>query len=253
MRAVSKRAVFRQMAFGRFLVGLWGMLLAAVMMPVAAGAHPMPDSEIIVARGPTRVDFTIRVPMDDLLLAMKDDPAAAGLPRDADALLAQEQAGGGKDGQGVLKAYLAGHMALEVDGKHSPLTIDAVRRVSDSDADVGHYSELEVAAHGDVAGNIAAQLAYDLVLGRIANHRALVSEPGGTAIGVIRYSLADKKAEALSLPVAKAPLASAPRDRPLLKSATSVDKMVMRLEWLLGLAVVALGGIGLWLWRRGRR
>lgn len=185
------------------LSAIVGAVVAVLVLQMGLGpakAHPMPDSEIVVTRGGDRVDLTIRVPMDDLLLAMKDDPAAKGLPRDAGALLAGDAAG--------LKAYVAAHVALEAPlasgGKRVAVTVDSLREVADEDEDVGHYSELEVKAHGFVAGDVPLVLAYDLVLGRVANHRALVSDAGGKALGVIRYSLAEKKANALPLPVVAA-------------------------------------------------
>lgn len=247
MRAINKRA------FASLLVMLAGAALALGGIASEAGAHPMPDSEIIVARGEDQVDFTIRVPMDDLLLAMKGDAAAAGLPRDADALLAKGQA----DDQAALKAYLLKHMALEADGRRWPLVIDAVRLVKDNDPDVGDYAELEIEVYGLIIGDEPAQLIYDLVLGRIANHRAVARGVDGKTIGVIRYNLADKKAEALALPIAKAPLASAPTERPVLQSITALEdriNLINRIIWLMVFTLLALGiAIGVWVWRRRGR
>ena len=242
------RAIFR-----RFFAGLMAVMLAGVMLPGMALAHPMPDSEIIVARGADRLDLTIRVPMDDLLLAMKGDAAAAGLPRDADALLAKGQA----DDQAALKAYLLKHMALEADGRRWPLVIDAVRLVKDNDPDVGDYAELEIEVYGLIIGDEPAQLIYDLVLGRIANHRAVARGVDGKTIGVIRYNLADKKAEALDLPVVAGPISSAPPNPSVLKATAALEdrvNMINRIIWLAVFTLLALGvAIGVWAWRRRGR
>lgn len=237
----------------RFFVGaIVGAVAAVLVLQMGlrpAKAHPMPDSEIVVARGAERVNFTIRVPMDDLLLAMKDDPAAKGLPRDAGALLAGDQTG--------LKNYVAGHVALEADGKRFRLVIDSLREVADEDEDVGHYSEAEMKAHGVVAGDVPLVLVYDLVLGRIANHRALVSDAGGKSLGVIRYSLADKKAETLGLPLYAGPKAAkkagaAPAAPPAAPAQAESERKGLR--WglpLWGVAIVLI--IALAARRRKRR
>ena len=234
-----------------FLVMLAAMLWAPSGMITSATAHPMPDSEIIVVRWPDRVDLTIYVPMDDLLLAMKDDKEAVGIPRDVDALLAK----GLINDQAAFKAYVASHVALvTADGKAVPFTIDKLLKVADSDADVGDYAELEVHAYGDVAGDVSITLVYDLVLGRIANHRALVHDEDGKEIGVIRYNLADKKAEALVLPAAKELIASASKQGAVLQSITALEgrvNLINRIIWLSAFAVLMLGiAIGLRAWRR---
>ena len=248
MRAIFERGI------AAFIIMLLAVLWAPSGMITGAVAHPMPDSEIIVVRWPDRVDLTIYVPMDDLLLAMKDDKAAAGIPRDADTLLAKRQI----NDQAAFKAYVASHVKLvTADGKAVPLTIDRLLKVADSDADVGDYAELEVHAYGDVAGDIPLTLVYDLVLGRIANHRALVHDEDGEEIGVIRYNLADKKAEALVLPAAKELIASAPKQGAVLQSITAFEdriNLINRIVWLSAFTVLALIiAIGLWVWRRRGR
>lgn len=150
-------------------------------------AHPMPDTEITVARAAQVVNLTIRVPMSDLLAALP--PRVSRNPR---TLL-----GGG---QRELRAYFAAHTRLVTrQGATLPITIGAVRMHRERDPSVGDYAELEVMAAARIGRDVSLSLAYDGVLHRIANHRASVRDGNGRLIGVIRYSLAAKRAAALPL------------------------------------------------------
>ena len=160
--------------------------LALLSAPVVA--HPMPDTEITVSRGPATINLVIRVPMHDLMLAL---PKHA--PRKAPQLLAADQPD--------IRAYFARHLHVLDDAhRHVPLRIGTVSLHRDRDPDVGVYEELEIHAFGTATSAKRLNLAYDGVIHRVINHRALVRDRAGKVLGIIRYELATKRTKGLLLP-----------------------------------------------------
>jgi len=165
-----------------------GLYVIPLLASARVLAHPMPDTEIVVGRDATTVALDIRLPFHDLLLA-----SPPGLPRDARTLLAGNQPS--------LRSYFAAHTRLLGPADRPvPVTIGTIRLHQDHGADVGAYAELEVRAVARVDAHVRIRLAYDAILHRIANHRALVRDHRGRPIGTIRYSLASRRASPLALP-----------------------------------------------------
>lgn len=163
----------------------------------------MPDTEIVVERTAEELRLTIRAPLSDLALAMP----LAGLDAD-DRLDPQERA--------ALEAYVKRHAALRsVEGTTYPIAIDAIAIVATRHSDVGNYRELDLRASSSVGGTKPLTLAYDGIIHRIANHRALVSSASGRPYGVIRYSLAVQDTNPVTLPAVEAmqPASLAREDR----------------------------------------
>lgn len=151
-------------------------------------AHPMPDTEIVVTREAASVEFEVRIPLDDLMLVLPDLDAAAPLSDSARSQIAE---------------YLGAHLRLEEAsgaGAAVAVTIDMVRLQKGTDSHVGEYREVEIGARAASVAEGPLTLRYDAVLHQVANHRALVRLSDGSPIGIIRFSLAEKRATPLTLP-----------------------------------------------------
>lgn len=158
------------------------------LLPGAALAHPMPDTQIIVARSVDRVRLTIEVPLEDLRLALAGGSLPTPFALDGDT-------------ERRLRAYFAEHTRLTTGAEIAlGATIDAIRLARHRDHDVGLYEELEIVASAPAKPTDALMLHYDGVLHQVANHRAIVNDTRGRRIGVIRYSLARKRTAPLALP-----------------------------------------------------
>lgn len=169
------------------------LIVAAICAAGSVQAHPMPDTQIFVARNAQGITFVIRIPMDDVRLALPSGDAQALSPD-----IAKTGVLSGQDIR-ILRRYMTEHMALLVNGQMLPLAIHGIEIARDHDADVGDYTQLVVDAQASLTRPVSAALAYDAVIHRIANHRAIVRKEDGTIMGVIRYSLADKKVAPLPL------------------------------------------------------
>ena len=163
------------------------LLLPLLIAPVPALAHPMPDTEIAVAYKEDGIGLTIHVSLSDLILAV---PASARL---LDGPLTQSE-------RESLASYFSEHIGI-VTTSGSPLSvsIDNIRLERSEDAEVGHYEEVEVEASAAAVSGQDLILHYDGVLHQVANHRAIVRYADGTVIGIIRFSLAEKRAIPLKL------------------------------------------------------
>lgn len=164
------------------------LAVAALSQGVPVMAHPMPNSEVTVARGAQTVNLVIRVPLPELMLAL---PLQS--PRDAKSLLS--------DDQRALQSYFAAHTRLlTMRGAAIPVTIGSIRLHQERNPDVGNYAELEVAASARIGGSARLSLAYDGVVHRIANHRVMVRDLAGRPLGTVRYNLSTKASSYVILP-----------------------------------------------------
>lgn len=166
------------------------LLLAAggVATPTASSAHPMPDTEITVVRGTERLRLTIRVPLDDLRLAI-GEPSQRLTTTD------------GASSSKHLRKYFERHARLiKSNGTPVPMVIEAVRVTTDRNNDVGTYRELVVETSALIRSAEQVVLAYDGVLHQVANHRARVMDASGKLIGIIRFSMAEKRATRVAIP-----------------------------------------------------
>lgn len=158
----------------------------------------MPDTQITVARNARALAFIAQVPLSELLLTLPPE-----MPNDARLLLGNNMS--------VLRAYFVRHVHLSTgDGVRVPLAIRSIRLNRERDANVGSYAELQVTITALIGGQVPVSLAYDAVLHRVANHRALVTDSSGRSIGTVRYRLRTKSATPIGLPAADA-VAVAPR------------------------------------------
>ena len=233
------------------LIALFWVVVMALALPMAGAiAHPMPDTEIDVARTANEVEMVVRVPTEDLMLTLPDgfEPAAEALT--------------GRYRRWLIR-YFQDHMRLKADGHDVPFTVTDVAIDRSKHADVGDYSEVVLIARASVAGDVPATLSYDAVLHKVANHQAIVraAAPIGAApradapasigmiLGTIRYSLADKTANTVDLPVV-ADLESEGADSVAAEDMDVTKEAMWAVPVGIALVVILLGAV---LWIRGRK
>lgn len=152
----------------RLLAGVAAVLaLIAVLLGVAtpASAHVVPTSLLVLDVHESRVDGTVRIPLEDLEAAtgidLGDDPAAAI------ALHAT-----------AIRAYLQKHMALtSADGSWAT-TIGTLRIGTSEQSGTGEYAVLTAAVRFTPSGGAEVRdfvLHDDAVVHRVVTHQILVS------------------------------------------------------------------------------
>ena len=162
-------------------------LLALSGLGVAAAwAHPMPNTEIVIARADDGLRFELAIPLPELRLALPQQ-----WPRDSP-LLEEPY-------RGALLRYFDAHFWVAAGPRKLPHRIESLASWRTANPDVGEYEELRVSIAVPTPAGIALDrftLFYDCVIHQVPNHYALVHEAqagdGGQAtaggeIAVIRY------------------------------------------------------------------
>lgn len=150
----------------------------------------MPDTRITVARDAEMLRMTIRIPWQELLLALPEE-----MPRHV--------VGPTEENFSHLRSYFIRHLhVVPEDNPPVPITLHWIRVYESSDEDIGLYREVEVVASTVVRGDVPLMLDYDAVLHRVANHRAIVRDSGCAPVGVVRFSLAQRHATPVVIPLA---------------------------------------------------
>lgn len=215
--------------------------IAAALLTLGAaatvGAHPMPDTQIVVDRSANQIALTIRLPVAELLIAQplaglgNDDPTPESIAK--------------------LRAYFAGHTAIvDASGKRYPLTLKSIEIEKSSDAEVGTYSELVVRAIAPVTASEAVFLDYDGIMHRVANHRAFIQNAAGAEIGVVGYNLARKDTNLVALaPSPRSAAADAGSPSRTAKAHASGLSIALGSASIITALIMTLG-IGLWRKRR---
>ena len=160
-------------------------LLAASAM--AATAHPLPDTVILLYRDGDALKLSIALPMHELQLALP-----SGLPQDAAELLSHHE--------DALRSYFAEHVAIESKtGQRQHLDITSFALFSAESEHTGPYEELRIAAQAAVGGDFDFAdflLRYDAIIHQVPNHSALVRTSNGgawTDLGLLTYDLVTKR------------------------------------------------------------
>lgn len=205
-------------------------LALVVTLPVPLSAHPMPDTEIVVGRDTGGMRLSLRIPVSDLQLALQ-----AGSLNDDQKIDAGEMS--------LLRDYFARHLRIiSATGSAIPVRFEKAELSSTRHGDVGEYRELELRFSAQARGDQLMLLEYDAVMHRVANHRAIVRDRDGSAIGQIRYSLAEKDTNRVELPTTRIlPKASSAPEGEVQTFAERWSKAF----WPIGLGIAIVTGLAI--------
>lgn len=132
-------------------------------------AHALPGSTLHFSQNRNELQLTIRLPLEDLLLAapglqhLEDQPPGSSLS-------AAELAD--------LSRYFADHLTVYRNAMAIPLTLQSATLLDAHDEHVGHYTTLQLQLNSDSPSgstDSALTLIYDAVMHEVRNYRATVT------------------------------------------------------------------------------
>lgn len=182
------------------------VLASCLLAATAAGAHPLPNSVMIVKPGFGSIAIEIHTPAPDLAIAMHArHPGSAGDGRALEPF--------------AVGQYYLRHVGIaNGEGRRLPLTVTRARGVEATDPEVGRYSEwlISLVAPAATANKGVYTLTFDAIIHQIPNHIAFVRiegvgpshDEGPRDVGVIRYDFASRTIRPLVIDLAAGSMSS---------------------------------------------